>query len=109
MRTWWIFEPDNSKNRTLKSHLVAVWYKAFQNKHAFTYPKDKDFACRPINVKFAVGRIISIDALTREKVYDVLWSVFVTICCCHLQSQIHSITEFLLEHINHWNNVQYSY
>lgn len=55
-----------------------------------TYLQDKDLACRPVDVKLAVGRVISVDALTREKVHDVLWSVLVAICCCHLKSQPHS-------------------
>jgi hypothetical protein len=76
------FEPDISRN--------IICNEALFKPTASTYLEDKDLTCRPVDVKFAVGRVISVNALTREKVHDVLWSILVAICCCHLQSQPHS-------------------
>lgn len=45
----------------------------------YTNLEDKDLAGRAVDIKLAVGRIIGIDTLPGQEVYDVLRSVLIPI------------------------------
>lgn len=75
------------------SPLLSLEY--FYVSHCCTHFQDEYFSSCAIDVEFAVGRVVRVDALTSQEVYDVLLPVFIAIGCRHLHTEIFIILQIL--------------
>lgn len=56
-----------------------------------TYFEHEYFPSGAVDVKLAVGRVVGVDPLPREEVHNILLSVFVSVCRCHLFFKINKL------------------